>query len=52
MKQMKTNVMRILEQNKIPYAAHPYGISQLDAVHAPDALLSLVGARYSTGLTE
>lgn len=36
MKQQKTNVMRILEQNKIPYVAHPYDTSQLDAVHAAD----------------
>ena len=38
MKQTKTNVMRILEQNKIPYEAHPYDISRLDAVHAADDL--------------
>ncbi len=38
MKAEKTNVMRILEQHKIPYTAHPYATEQLDAVHAADSI--------------
>ncbi len=34
----KTNVMRILAQSKIPYLAHPYDTSELDAVHAADSI--------------
>lgn len=51
MKQTKTNVMRILEQNKIPYEAHPYDISQLDAVHAADDLGVLRARLFKTLVT-
>ncbi len=38
MKDPKTNVMRILSQKGIPYTAHSYDTSSLDAVHAADSI--------------
>lgn len=38
MKDEKTNVMRVLTQAGVPYAAHAYDTSRLDAVHAAEAI--------------